>query len=235
MGHVQFIVTEQWCIQSAQAKKLLGTAPSICRIFHQCFSFSFCIFDYRRHFLQQASLLSQEYTFNILLIFEETHFACLHRFLSDSYSRFTPNTKHPPARRRADESAFALRDAESESKWHFSLSDSLARAQFTPLFADRRVHVTPSVKPGPDDIATIVGGARGTRLAAAPKLFVRTQKQKTSNAMHSGANQDQALSIQAPFASFFRLSIISLTRLNFVIRTFISFRVIHSRRMPLCW
>ncbi|NWI88239.1 MDC1 protein, partial [Pitta sordida] len=63
---------------------------------------------------------------------------------------------------------FLLRDPPRERHFGFRLSPTLARARQRPLLQGYEVHVTPSVRPGPEDMKELVTCCGGTFLPTLP-------------------------------------------------------------------
>eukprot|EP00117_Sycon_ciliatum_P001445 scpid61621/ scgid7108/ Mediator of DNA damage checkpoint protein 1 len=72
------------------------------------------------------------------------------------------------AKQFLDHSRYAVRDAEKEATFKFSLDKSLKRASQQPLFQGQRLYLCPSVKPPPDQMAEIVRCGGGEVLSSFP-------------------------------------------------------------------
>ncbi|XP_068521160.1 mediator of DNA damage checkpoint protein 1-like [Anas acuta] len=85
----------------------------------------------------------------------------------------TPKWLHESARsgRVLAPGSFLVRDSQQERHFGFSLSQALSRARRHPLLQGYEVHVTPSVRPEPEQMRDIVTCSGGTFLPTMPCTY----------------------------------------------------------------
>lgn len=67
-----------------------------------------------------------------------------------------------------DSSSFILEDKEAQKKFNFSMERSLELAQNAGLLDGYKIHVTPNVRPPPDDMKEIIKSAKGEIVSKMP-------------------------------------------------------------------
>ncbi|OMO77844.1 hypothetical protein CCACVL1_14780 [Corchorus capsularis] len=75
-----------------------------------------------------------------------------------------------------DEKNYILRDSKREKEIGFSMPVSLARARLHPLLKDKRVCITPNVKPNKEMITILVKAVGGQVVETSQKLAAKDQK-----------------------------------------------------------
>ncbi|XP_038027721.2 mediator of DNA damage checkpoint protein 1 isoform X1 [Anas platyrhynchos] len=113
----------------------------------------------------------------------------------------TPKWLHESARsgRVLAPGSFLVRDSQQERHFGFSLSQALSRARRHPLLQGYEVHVTPSVRPEPEQMRDIVTCSGGTFLPTMPCTY-GPQRLVISCGEDSGC-WAPALSARLPLAS----------------------------------